>query len=120
VIVAAAFASGTVGGRVVEFSPRPQDEIEIVRGIYSVVDVGRVGHHHLAIRQHLGQSVLIRVALEVELQHSVPDHLWRTLVVGQHYRFVQHHTLRLDVARLHSNLDDVEIRRTLVRVTGTR
>jgi len=120
VIVAAAFASGTIGGRVVGFSPRSQDEIEIVRGIYSIVDVGRVGQHHLAIRQHLGQSVLIRIAFEVELQHSVSDHLWRTLVVRQHYRFVQHYTLRFDVARLHSNLDDVEIRRALVRMTGTR
>lgn len=119
VIVTVALAPRTVRGHVVGLSPLSQYEVEIVRGIYSVVDVGRVGQHHLPIGQHLGQGVLIGIALEAELQHGVPDNLRRTLVVRQHYRLVQHHALRLHVVRLHSDLDDVEVRRALVRVAGT-
>lgn len=44
-----AFAPGTVGHRVVRLPSRSQYEVEVVRGIYSVVDVSRIGQHHLAV-----------------------------------------------------------------------
>lgn len=87
-IVAAAFAPGTVRGRVVGLPALSQDEVEIVRSVDGVINVGRRRQDHLAIGQHLCECVLIGAALETELQHGVADDLWRPLVVRQHDRFV--------------------------------
>lgn len=78
-------------------------------GVDGVVDVGRARQQHLPVGQHLGQGVLVGVALDAELEHGVAYDLGRALVVRQHYRFVEHDSVGLDVVALHGHLDDVEV-----------
>lgn len=90
-----------------------------MRRVDRVVDVGRVRQDHLAIGQDLRQSELIGIALDAELEHGVAYDLGRPLVVREHDGLVEDDALGLDVVALHCHLDDIEVRRALVRVTGT-
>lgn len=91
-----------------------------MRGVDGVINVGRIWQKHLTIGQNLGQRVLVRAPLYSQLEHSVPYHLRRPLVVREHDGFVQHHTLRLHVVALHRHFYDVKVGRTLVRVARAR
>lgn len=87
-----------------------------MRGVYGVINVGRIWQKHFTIGEDLGKGVLVRAPLYPQLEHSVSYHLRRPLVVREHDGFVEHHALGLHVVALHRHFDDVKVWRALVRM----
>ena len=91
-----------------------------MRRVNRVIDVGRVRQNHLSIRQDLGESELIGIPLDAELEHCIANDLRRSLIVREHDGLVEDDAHGLGIVALHCHLDDVKVGRTFVGVTRTR
>lgn len=95
-------------------SLRSQYEVEIVLRIHRIIYIGTRRQPQLSIRQHLGQRVIVRICLQTQFHHCIPNDLRRALVVAQHNALIQHDAIQFHMVRLVGDSNDVKVGTTVL------
>lgn len=90
---------------------RSKYKIQIVCRVDGIIDICIWGHDQFFVGQHLSQCIFIRITVQSQFEHGIFYHLWRSLIIAQHYWFVQHDAIQFHVVRFIGHPNDIKIGR---------